>query len=137
MKRALALAAVGLAAVLALGVGLSSGGTAAKPVTAKLVEFKIILSTKTVRAGQVTFVVRNAGRIPHELIVIKTSRRAGELLDDESRLANQTGDVGEVAPLLPRRTKKLTLKLTAGHYVLLCNIPGHYLAGQSTNFVVR
>ncbi len=137
MRKALALGALGLIGALALGVGLSSGGTAAKTVGIKLAEFKVVTSTKTVPAGKVTFVVRNAGRIPHELIVIKTNRRAGKLLEYETRLANQSGEVGEVAQLLPRRTKKLTLTLAAGKYVLLCNIQGHYPAGQFTNFVVK
>jgi len=30
----------------------------------------------------------------------------------------------------------LSLTLPAGHYVLLCNLPGHYAGGMSTHFTV-
>ena len=31
----------------------------------------------------------------------------------------------------------LRVHLTAGHYVLYCNMDGHYQAGMSTEFTVR
>lgn len=35
------------------------------------------------------------------------------------------------------QTKKLSLKLKAGHYALLCNLAGHYKSGQFVDFYVR
>ncbi len=35
------------------------------------------------------------------------------------------------------KSKSLTLNLSAGDYVLICNIGQHYRAGMRTNFTVR
>ena len=35
------------------------------------------------------------------------------------------------------KTKRLTLNLRAGHYALICNIPGHYKARMRADFTVR
>ena len=51
--------------------------------------------------------------------------------------ADETGAVGEVGELKPGQTKKLVLKLNKGHYALLCNLPGHYEAGQFADFYIR
>ena len=34
-------------------------------------------------------------------------------------------------------TETVTLPLKAGHYALICNLPGHYAAGQHADFTVR
>jgi uncharacterized cupredoxin-like copper-binding protein len=34
-------------------------------------------------------------------------------------------------------SKTLALRLRPGHYALVCNLPGHYLAGQRADFTVR
>ena len=36
----------------------------------------------------------------------------------------------------PFLTKMLTLTLKPGHYVLICNLPAHYKAGQHVDFTV-
>jgi hypothetical protein len=33
-------------------------------------------------------------------------------------------------------TKTFHIALAAGHYVMVCNLPGHYLAGMHTAFTV-
>jgi uncharacterized cupredoxin-like copper-binding protein len=48
--------------------------------------------------------------------------------------ADEAGNVGETGDLKPGRTKSVSLKLPAGHYALICNLPGHYLAGQHADF---
>ena len=45
--------------------------------------------------------------------------------------------VGETGDLAAGASKTITLKLAAGHYALICNLPGHYQAGQHTDFTVR
>jgi uncharacterized cupredoxin-like copper-binding protein len=44
--------------------------------------------------------------------------------------------MGEVEDLARGSTKRLSLKLAPGHYVLICNRPGHYEMGMHTSFVV-
>jgi uncharacterized cupredoxin-like copper-binding protein len=37
----------------------------------------------------------------------------------------------------PGTAKKLTLNLKPGHYALICNLAGHYKAGQHADLSVR
>ena len=67
--------------------------------------------------------------------MIRTPKRAADLT--KGSRADETGNVGETGDLAPGRAKALTLSLKAGHYALICNLPGHYAAGQHTDFTVR
>lgn len=136
MSRASLSMIVVAALVVAIWVPTAGSGAAAAKVSVKLVEFKLTPSVKSVPRGSVTFVVRNAGKLTHELVVIKTPRRAGKL-PMKGMEAVETGKVGGVAAIKPGATKRLTLKLKPGHYALICNIPGHYKAGQFADFTVR
>jgi uncharacterized cupredoxin-like copper-binding protein len=51
--------------------------------------------------------------------------------------AVETGNVGEIPNLPAGATKTLSLRLEPGHYAFICNLPGHYLAGQHADFTVR
>jgi len=44
--------------------------------------------------------------------------------------------MGEAEDLAPGKNRRLTLKLTPGRYVLICNKAGHYAKGMHTSFVV-
>lgn len=137
MSRAASLTTIVVAAlVVAIWAPTARSVPAASKVSVKLVEFKLTPSVKSVPRGSVTFVVRNAGKLTHELVVIKTPRRAGKLPTSGMK-AVETGRVGKLANVAPGATKKLTLRLKPGHYALICNIPGHYKAGQFTDFTVR
>ena len=60
------------------------------------------------------------------------------MLTDASTNASVKGDGDKVNTFVPPgQTRTLTLKLTPGHYVLLCNLPAHYKAGQHADFTVR
>lgn len=120
-------------------------GTPAKPAAAAAVpasrvqvalrEFTVTPSTTLGRAGRVTFSVDNAGTVPHEFVVIRTNKPAGALL--KGARADETGNVGETGDLQPGEAKTIRLDLKPGHYALICNLPGHYAAGQHTDFTVR
>ena len=131
-KRLIALALVlsGIAAAAALAV------TQMGPSLAySLKEFKVI-GPSTAKAGKITFVVYNKGTVKHEFIVVKTNRPAGKL-PLKGSVAKLTGVKGKLRPITPGTTKKLTLTLKPGKYVLLCNLAGHYRAGQFKAFKVR
>jgi uncharacterized cupredoxin-like copper-binding protein len=127
--------------VLALAV-LTAGGayaatsrTAARiPVTEK--EWGVIPRPATAKPGSVTFVVRNTGHLKHELLVLKTRTLAAKLRKKGAQ-AVVTGQIGKIPTFGPGQTRTLTLKLAPGHYVLLCNLPAHYQAGQRADFTVR
>jgi uncharacterized cupredoxin-like copper-binding protein len=116
---------------------------AAAPVTppapgkigVSLKEFRINPSATQASAGKVTFNVKNGGSVPHEFVVLRTDKPAGSLL--KGARADEAGNVGETGDLAPGAGKTLSLNLKAGHYALICNLPGHYRAGQHIDFIVR
>ena len=113
--------------------------TSAKVVPVTLNEFNILPAKQAAPAGKVTFILKNTGKMIHEFVVIATPKPAGSLLggDHGPNRADESGAVGEVGELKPGQTKKLILTLKKGHYALLCNLPGHYKAGQFVDFYVR
>ena len=104
-------------------------------VTVGLREFTVTPSATTAAAGRVTFAVRNAGKVTHELAVIRTDKPAAGLM--KGSRADESGNVGETGDLKPGAAKTFAIALKAGHYALICNLPGHYAAGQHTDFSVR
>jgi uncharacterized cupredoxin-like copper-binding protein len=98
-------------------------------------EFTIAPSPAQVSAGKVKFTVNNAGGIKHEFVVLRTDKSAASLLKGSE--ADETGNVGEIPGVAPGQTKTLTLTLKQGHYALICNLPGHYKAGQHADLTVR
>ena len=46
-------------------------------------------------------------------------------------------EIGEVEDIDPGKTKRFSVSLKRGKYVLLCNIAGHYRLGQYRGFRVR
>lgn len=151
MGQAKAFAAISIAASLAVGVGAvtaaadtSSTEAGAKATIVKVTlgtkakEFVLIPAVRTIPAGRVTFVVRNGGTVEHELVVLRTKIAAGKLpMRPGGKQAKEPGALGEIEEFKPGLTKRLTLTLKPGRHVLLCNVPGHYMAGQYSNFIVK
>lgn len=147
------------AAALAMGVvALVAGTAAAQPsaggsrdgaTTAKTTIVKVTLGTKaneytlapsvrSIPQGSVTFVVQNRGKLKHEFVVLKTKIAAGKLpMRSGGQQAQETGSLGEIGEFSPGLTKRLTLKVGRGHYVLLCNMLLHYQQGQASDFNVK
>ena len=125
-----------LAAIIAAVAVATNSDAASKSSTVTLSEFKVSPSPKSVSHGKVTFNVKNKGDMEHELVVIKTSKSASKLPVSGNR-ASDKGSVGEVEDIAGGKSKKLTLNLKAGHYVLICNIPGHYKGGMRSDFTVK
>ena len=87
--------------------------------------------------GKVTFVVRNAGKLTHEFVVIRTDKAAGNLAKGGAKEAPEKGAVGEIEDIAPGKTETLALKLTKGHYALICNIQGHWNNGQFVDYYLH
>ena len=104
-------------------------------VAVGLKEFTVTPSAHVAKAGKVTFAVRNGGKVTHEFVVLQTNKPAGALM--KGARADETGNVGETGDLAPGAAKTFSIKLKPGHYALICNLPGHYAAGQHTDFTVR
>ncbi|MDQ2909998.1 MAG: cupredoxin domain-containing protein [Actinomycetota bacterium] len=135
MKRIVVAVAVVVVGVAVTGVVTAGAVTSSRVVSVKLNEFNILPDKQAAPAGKVTFVLKDLGKLTHEFVVVRTAKPAGSLL--KGNKADETGAVGEVGELKPGQTKKLTLTLKKGHYALLCNLPGHYKAGQFVDFYVR
>ena len=137
----LALVVAGAFAVAGAGAGytgpLHGGphpGKAAKfKVAVVLKEWTVTPSVRSVKAGRITFVVRNRGRVEHELVVVRTNRAPNALPAHLRHAAHMAAHVH----VAPRHSGFLTLMLRPGRYVLFCGLPGHYEAGQHTGFRVR
>jgi uncharacterized cupredoxin-like copper-binding protein len=103
-----------------------------------MVEWDILPLTATkTEATRVTLVVRNAGKLTHEFVVLRTAKAAGNVAPPGAREASESGAVGEIAEIKPGAVKRLTLSLRTGHYSLICNLPFHYGRGQFVDFYVR
>lgn len=131
------------AAVTALMAGIGSGSAWAEPSTASAAtirvrerEFKLVPSATSVRAGKVIFVARNAGEVAHNLVVLRTKLAPGKLPMVGSR-AKEVGLQGKTPVFGAGKTRRLTLTLKRGRYVLICNVPGHYKAGMFAGLRVR
>jgi uncharacterized cupredoxin-like copper-binding protein len=112
----------------------------AKAVSVKfrMVEWDILPMTATkARATRVTFIVRNAGKMTHEFVVLRTAKAAGSLAAPGAREAPEKGARGEIEVIKPGEVKRLTLNLEKGHHSLICNLPFHYGRGQFVDFYVR
>jgi uncharacterized cupredoxin-like copper-binding protein len=106
-------------------------------VKIELGEFYVKPDVSSVKAGDVSFAVTNKGKVPHEFVVIKTDVAPGDLPMESDGTASEEGSVGEVAELTPGSSGTLNVKLAAGKYVLICNVPGHYAGHQYVGFTVK
>lgn len=110
----------------------------------------LVPSVSTVKAGDVTFTLKNAGTIEHELIVLKTSLSFDKIpvVDcndppvpcatgaDKIDEGPSVGESGDPNPK-PGESKTFTIKgLAPGSYVLVCNIAKHYQLGMRAAFTV-
>jgi uncharacterized cupredoxin-like copper-binding protein len=99
-------------------------------------EFSVKASPKTITAGKVKFSVKNSGSDEHELVILKTKTAASKLKVSGGR-AKTSGEVAEIEDIAGGKTKSKTVTLKKGHYVLICNLPGHYQQGMRTDLTVK
>ena len=125
--------ALAFAAVLTVGLGAAAAAPGRVQAPAKvsvvLKEWKLIPSSTRVAAGKVTFRVKNDGALEHEFVVLRSDSHH-HLLKVKGGEAVETGRKGEIPKVVPGQVRTLTLSLKPGKYVLICNLLGHYRAGQ-------
>ncbi len=113
-----------------------AGGGTSVPVT--LSEYKIKPAVASAPAGQVVFDVTNSGQIKHQFTIIRTTKSAATVLSKQNPDDDIPGARGEIASIQPGASKKLVIKnLKAGHYAIVCALPGHYQSGMFTDFTVN
>jgi uncharacterized cupredoxin-like copper-binding protein len=101
----------------------------------------LVPASTSAPSGDITFTVKNTGTIDHEVVVLKTDTPFDKLAvgtsePDKIDEASSIGETGDPA-LKPGETRTFTLKgVTAGNYVLVCNIAKHYGLGMRAPFKV-
>jgi plastocyanin len=159
MRRGVAfLVVVAAAAPLIAGCGSSddnSGSTAADTTTAPAstakstavaaeggkitvdaTEYAFDPKAMTAGAGKLAITLDNKGKVPHELVVLKSDAAPDSLPVSDGRVSEDDA-VGEVSETDGGATKAKTFDLKAGKYVYVCNIPGHYSDGMYGSLVVK
>ncbi|HZP94782.1 MAG TPA: sulfocyanin-like copper-binding protein [Candidatus Limnocylindria bacterium] len=101
-------------------------------------DMTIALDRYTAVPGYVQFLVQNSGAIEHELVVLRTDTPANRLPADPEVAAKALEKVhmGETGDMAAGHFSGLTLSLGAGHYAIICNELGHYMAGMHVDFEV-
>jgi len=111
----------------------------AGPIAVTLLDSAIKLDRSSAAAGSVTFTIRNAGTVMHQLVVLKTDVPQDKIPSDPTQPAKVTrpGFITETKDMDPGTSLTLTLPLAAGKYVLMCNLLAHYLVGMHTGFTTN
>lgn len=128
--------------------GGDDGGATEVNVTVK--EFEVIPEADSAPAGDVTFIVENTGPDdPHELVIVQTDLAPDALPTNDDGSYDEAGEgatlIDEIEEFEVGATEQITLDLTAGSYVLLCNLveeeegmtESHYAEGMRTAFTVE
>lgn len=100
-------------------------------VYVQLGDYWVAPAVPTVRAGTVTFIANNVGRVPHELMVERMPMKF-----DAPDQPNEAAAQGMIADMSAGEHGRMTVRLSPGNYTLFCNAPGHYAAGQHITFKV-
>lgn len=135
------------------GTGSASAGeVSAKPTNAQQVdvvlrEWTVTPQVTTVKAGDVYFLADNQGpEDAHELVIVKTDLAPDKLPVDKGKVPeNKVTVIDEIEAFAAKSKASKTVKLSAGTYVLLCNIAevedgeieSHYELGMRAAFRVE
>lgn len=125
-RRALLVIAIAALAIAACqpaatdrGAGGAGGGDRVLQFTAT--EFAFQPNAPSARAGELTFVVRNAGRIEHNFV-----------------LQNAAGETVANIPIIAAGgTERVSANLQPGRYRIVCSLPGHPEAGMVGTLEIR
>ncbi len=119
-----------------MGMTQMMGGTA--PMNARMM---LRATPTTVTAGTITLQASDRGWRTHELLVLPLAAgaKAGQRTPGADGKVSETGSLGEASTAcaagagkgIPARSASwVTLKLPAGRYELVCNLPNHYADGM-------
>ncbi len=116
----------------------SPSPSAESTVDVTLAEWAVTPSASSVNAGDVTFVASNTGGIEHTLDIIRSDEEPDALPVEGGIVPESAVDfVGKIEAFPAGETEQATFQLVAGNYILICNLPAHYLAGMRVRFTVN
>jgi uncharacterized cupredoxin-like copper-binding protein len=126
---------------------LSAGALLGHKVNVHLQEFSMTVAPAAVKAGNVTFAIRNTGSITHEMVLVRaadfaalprvtvaTAERAVGDVDEE---AIPEADLPGEATVKAGASKTVVIKLTPGTYTMICNIDTTESDGTVINHFVK
>ena len=128
--------------VLVLVASSCSGAAESVPadvqLTVTLKDYTVTLSAPTVKASTVKIGVQNNGSMAHQFDLIKTDLAADKLpIDGASGTAKTDGLVKQVLNIGVGKVAVVSADLAAGHYVIICNVAGHYQLGMRADLTVQ
>ena len=130
--------AVAAAIVIASCGGPPQEAPSGSQVLVELSDYKVSVNVASVKAGSVKIGVRNVANMEHSFQVIKTDLAPDKLpVDGVTAKANEDGKVGEIPSIPAGKSAAVTIALTPGKYVFICNVSGHYQLGMRTGFTVE
>ena len=119
----------------------NTGAAEATKLTITMSEFAFTPKDATAPAGRITITAPNAGKVLHELVLIRTDLATDNLplegTDVNEKAFPESALPGEIPGVEPGQLKSVTVTLPAGRYVMLCNVPGHYKAGMVGTLTVQ
>ena len=97
--------------------------------------------------GTVSFLVTNAGRMNHEMVILPLadSQTVGARPFGADAKIEETGSLGEASKtggegggegIVPEAQSWVTVTLAPGRYELVCNLVGHYASGMYAQITV-
>ena len=131
-------ALMALALLAAACAGPAAEAPAGSQLVAELADTRVTVNVPSIKAGKIKIGVRNLGTMEHSFEVLKTDLPPDKLpVDGASAKAKEDGKVGEIPSIPAGKSAAVTLDLTPGKYVFICNIAGHYQIGMHTGFTVE
>ena len=104
----------------------------------------IHMSQAVVPQGPVSFIVTNTGTQTHEFVALAAKTGAADFpvvsFEGETNRIDEGAkgvvNVGETGDMKPGTSMVMTIDMKAGHYAMVCNLPGHYANGMHEDFWV-
>ena len=126
------------ATATATAVATPAAGGPAEVVGLSLAEFGIS-GTGSVAAGRVTFEVSNSGMSPHNLRVVQSDLAPDALPQKDGMVDESSLDVLAKTEDIQQGGDDLEVdaELTAGRYLMFCNVVGHYQLGMVKELIVQ
>jgi uncharacterized cupredoxin-like copper-binding protein len=106
----------------------AAGGAA--DVSVSLGDMWVKSDVSSVKAGKVSFAVKNEGGTMHGLAIVPAPAKVSGGMLDESTFVAKGGDLAGGA------SETISADLKPGNYELVCFMAGHYAAGQTMLFEV-
>ena len=121
------------------GSARSSADSEINVTMGKPQEYSLKAGPVSAKAGEVALVVRNRGKITHEFILLRTPIKAGKLKPrpEEPSKVVEPGFLLELEDVEPGDRVTIVMPMKKGHYVLLCNIEGHYGNGMRADLTLK